>query len=56
MVGEISYYKMTLRVGMDCRDTGMGWILKKLRALLVCREKDTLPVTSSGPATMSPNK
>ena len=42
MVGEISYFKMTLKVGMDCKDTGLGWVLKKLRALLVnTRDKDT---------------
>ncbi len=40
MVGEISYYKMSLKVGMDCRDTGLGWILKKLKALLIKGHKD----------------
>lgn len=40
MVGEITYYKMTLKIGMDCRDTGLGWVLKKLRALLVTRDQD----------------
>lgn len=48
MVGEISYYKMSLKVGMDCRDTGLGWILKKLRALLVTnRDKDNQCVNTS---------
>ncbi len=42
MVGEISYYKMTLKIGMDCRDTGLGWVLKKLQSLLLnTREKDS---------------
>jgi hypothetical protein len=48
MVGEISYYKITLKVGMDCRDTGLGWVLKKLRALLInTRDKDSTQQTSS---------
>jgi hypothetical protein len=34
MVGEISYYKLSLKIGMDCRDSGLGWILKKLRSLI----------------------
>jgi hypothetical protein len=34
MVGEVSYYKASLKIGIDCRDTGLGWILKKLRSLL----------------------
>ena len=55
MVGEISFYKMSLRVGMDCRDTGLGWILKKLRALLVNREKDQIPALN-GPSTVASNK
>lgn len=33
MVGEVAYYKMSLRVGLDCRDTGLGWILKRLAEL-----------------------
>ena len=48
MVGEISYYKMTLKVGMDCRDTGLGWVLKKLRNILVnTRNKDPTQQSSS---------
>lgn len=39
MVGQIAYYKKTLKVGKDCRDTGLGWILKKLR-LTFMREND----------------
>jgi len=31
LVGEGSYYRMSLRVGMDCRDSGLGWVLKGLR-------------------------
>lgn len=34
MVGEISYYKTSLKIGVDCRDSGLGWILKRLRSLL----------------------
>lgn len=34
MVGEVAYYKMSLRIGLDCRDTGLGWILKRLRELV----------------------
>lgn len=34
MVGEISYYKTSLKIGIDCRDSGLGWILKRLRSLL----------------------
>ncbi len=40
MVGQISYYKTSLKLGMDCRDTGLGWILKKLRALIVNKDKE----------------
>jgi hypothetical protein len=48
MVGEISYYKMTLKVGMDCRDTGLGWVLKKLGTLLVKnKDKDPTQLSSS---------
>ena len=35
MLGEISYYKQSLKIGMDCRDTGLGWIIKKLNSLIV---------------------
>lgn len=24
---------MSLKVGLDCRDSGLGWILKRLREL-----------------------
>lgn len=34
MIGEISFYKTSLKIGIDCRDSGLGWILKKLRSLL----------------------
>ena len=34
MIGQISYYKNSLKIGVDCRDSGLGWILKKLRSLL----------------------
>jgi len=30
-VGEGSYYRMSLKVGMDCRDSGLGWVLKSLK-------------------------
>lgn len=33
LVGELSYYKMTLKVGVDCRDSGLGWVLRKLKEL-----------------------
>ncbi len=33
MAGEICFYKTSLKIGMDCRDNGLGWILKKLRQL-----------------------
>lgn len=35
MLGEISYYKQSLKIGMDCRDTGLGWIIRKLNSLIV---------------------
>lgn len=38
MVGEVAYYKMSLRVGLDCRDSGLGWILKRLGELVEHRE------------------
>lgn len=33
MVAEMSYFKQSLKVGVDCRDSGLGWVLKKLRHL-----------------------
>lgn len=33
LVGELSYYKMTLKVGVDCRDSGLGWVLRRLKEL-----------------------
>lgn len=28
------YYKQSLKVGVDCRDSGLGWVLKKLKGVV----------------------
>jgi hypothetical protein len=34
MIGEVCFYKTSLKLGMDVRDNGLGWILRKLRQIV----------------------
>ena len=34
MVGEMSYYQSSLKAGVDCRETGLSWILKYIREMI----------------------
>lgn len=31
LIGEKTYYKITLKNGTDCRESGLGWVIKKLQ-------------------------